>query len=86
MRPRSEEIPLEDFRRSQNSSPLPSSHNSSRPSTPLRNDLLHGNTSKDINCSSGIILVTPISSEETSFMHDQRISEQKKSKGVIETV
>lgn len=86
IRPRSEEIPLEDFKRSQNSSPVPiSSHNSSRPNTPnLRPEPFTVNGVIKEVPPNGITVTTP--SEETSFMSQQRTPESKKPKGTIETV
>lgn len=75
IRPRSEEIPLEDFRRSQNSSPAPLPNNT-RPSTP-RTESSGGNTIVAVNAN------YQENSEETSFIRDEQ---RKNRKGIIETV
>lgn len=98
-RPRSEEIPLEDFRRSQNSSPVssrPSSGMSSRSHTPSRfipeekaiivTKETYSSTFNPANqMLSKEIKVPTIVSEETSFIASEQDKLQKK-KGVIETV
>lgn len=86
-RPRSEEIPMEDFRRSQNPSPVgsrPSSNASSRSHTPSRftttQQELNSSNSKETN---GSLIIVPIVSEETSFIAEK---DKQRKKGGIETV
>lgn len=86
-RPRSEEIPMEDFRRSQNPSPVgsrPSSNASSRSHTPSRftttQQELNSSNSKETN---GSLVIVPIVSEETSFIAEK---DKQRKKGEIETV
>lgn len=86
-RPRSEEIPMENIRRSQNPSPVgsrPSSNASSRSHTPSRFITtqidLNSSNSKETN---GSLISVPIVSEETSFIAEK---EKQRKKGGIETV
>lgn len=89
-RPRSEEIPLEDFRRSQNSSPVSrnSSNVPSRSHTPSRL-AMDGtpNSSKDnsmlIGGNTSSLSIPRENSEETSFIASE---DKLKKKGEIETV
>lgn len=89
-RPRSEEIPLEDFRRSQNSSPVtisrPSSNSSSVSHTPSRftpDNSLNSSMSKDSSLSQNPLKDIKFTSEETSFIAQD---DKTKKKGGIETV
>lgn len=75
IRPRSEEIPLEDFRRSQNSSPLPLPV-ISRPSTPRTEPIPAATPS--------IVDDFEDNSEETSFIRDEQ--QRKNRRGIVETV
>lgn len=89
-RPRSEEIPLEDFRRSQNSSPVtisrPSSNSSSVSHTPSRftpENSLNNSMTKESALSQNPLKDIKFTSEETSFIANE---ERSKKKGGIETV
>lgn len=83
-RPRSEEIPLEDLRKSQNSSPVlsrPSSNNSNASQSSLK--IASDVTKPELTNQPILINQSPSTSEETSFIANE---EKSKRKGIIETV